>query len=372
MIEVREIRGRNDLRKFIDIPWSIYRDDPNWVPPLRGSLLKTLMGVNNPLFMCGPHTFFMAYKDGAPAGRLLAGINEKLNREKEKKEGYISLFESIEVEEAAFALLDRACGWLRERGMETVVGPVSPTNGDDSRGLLIEGFDGPPVLMNSYNPSYYPDMFEKYGFVKNMDLLAYYLDPMAAPIERFQRVVEYAMNKYRFRVDRFDFKNLEREVMDMKKILDEAMPRAWGHLTPPSVEELRAEVNSLKKYADNDLLYIARSGDEPIGFVFALPDLNEVLMKLNGRLFPLGVFKYLWYKGRVSGLRVFVQFVVPSFHNKAVNSAIFLKLMKEARRKGYTRCEGSTIAEMNIESRRSVEGAGGRLYRTYRIYKKQL
>jgi hypothetical protein len=369
MIEVREISKKEDLKNFIDLTWEIYRDDPNWVPPLRSSLLKTLMGINNPLFMNGPHTFFMAYKDGKPAGRVLTGINEKLNAKKGKREGYISLFETIDDWKVSSLLLDHAASWLRERGMDTMVGPVSPTNGDDSRGLLIEGFDGPPVLMNSYNPRYYIDFFEKYGFSKDIDLLAYYLDPETAPIERFGKVVNYAMKKYNFRVDRFDFKKLDHEVIDIKKILDEAMPSAWGHLTPPSLEELHAEVNTLRKYADNDLLYIARSGSEPIGFVFALPDLNQVLKKLNGRLFPLGIFKYLWYKRRITGLRVFVQFVVPKFQNKAVNGAIFYKLMVEARKKGYTYGEGSTIGEMNIESRRSVEGAGGRIYRIYRLYK---
>jgi hypothetical protein len=372
MVEIIEITKKDDLKKFINLPWEIYKNDPNWVPPLKGSMLKTLMGVNNPLFMNGPHTFFIAYKNGKPSGRILTGINEKLNLKKNKKEGYVSLFETIDDWETASSLLDHASFWLKERGMETVVGPVSPTNGDDSRGLLIEGFDGPPVLMNSYNPKYYTEFFDKYGFTKDIDLFAYYLDYNSAPVERFERVVEYAMKRYNFKVDRFNFKKLDREVEDIKKILDDSMPSAWGHLTPPSLEELHAEVNTLKKYADNDLLYIARCNEEPIGFVFALPDLNQVLKRLNGRLFPIGVFKYLWFKRKVTGFRAFVQFVVPKFQNKAVNGAIFYKLMVEAKRKGYTYCEGSTIGEMNKESRRSVEGAGGRHYRTYRLYKKEL
>lgn len=372
MVEVREISKKEDLKKFIDLPFEIYKDDPNWVPPLKGSMLKTLTGINNPLFMNGPHTFFMAYKDGKPAGRILTGINEKLNRNKDKKEGYISLFECVYDWETASLLLDNAASWLKARGMEIVVGPVSPTNGDDSRGLLVEGFNGTPVLMNSYNPEYYIDFFENYGFTKDIDLLAYYLDYDSAPVERFERVVEYAMKRYNFRVDKFNFNKLDREVKDIKKILDLAMPNSWGHLTPPSLEELYAEVFTLKKYADNDLLYIARCNDEPIGFVFALPDLNQVLKKLKGKLFPLGVFKYHWYKRKVDGFRAFVQFVVPKFQNKGVNGSIFYKLMVEAKRKGYTYCEGSTIGEMNIESRRSVEGAGGRHYRTYRLYKKEL
>jgi hypothetical protein len=372
MVEIIEVSKKEDLRKFIDLPWELYRNDPNWIPPLKGSMLKTLMGVNNPLFMTGTHTFFMAYKEGKPKGRILTGINEKLNIKKGKKEGYISLFETTDDWETASSLFDYASSWLRDRGMETMVGPVSPTNGDDSRGLLVNGFDGPPVIMNSYNPKFYMEFIERYGFEKDIDLLAYYLDADNAPVDRFKKVVAYAMKRYNFTVDRFDFKQLDREVQDIKRILDEAMPSAWGHLTPPSIEELYAEVNSLKKYADNDLLYIARSEGQPIGFVFALPDLNQVLKKLKGRLFPLGALKYLYYKPKVTGLRVFAQFVVPKFQNKAVNGAIFYKLMVEAKRKGYKYGEGSTIGEMNIESRRSVEGAGGILYRTYRLYRRDL
>ena len=150
------------------------------------------------------------------------------------------------------------------------------------------------------------------------------------------------------------------------------MPATWEHLTPPSLAEIRSEVRTLAQFMDPDLVYIARSGEEPIGFVVALPDYNQVIKKLNGRLLPFGWVKYLWYKQRISGVRVFIQFVVPKFRNKAVNSAIYHRLMLEARKKGYVYGEGSAIAEMNLESIRSVEGVGGKLYRVYRIYQKDL
>lgn len=372
MVKIQEIEDKKGLKNFIKVPWDLYQSDPNWVPPLKGQLLKTLNGKNNPLFMCGPHTFFMALRDERPVARVMVGINEKLNREKKKKEGYISLFESINDEYTAFSLLEKAQEWLRKRGVETVVGPVSPTNGDDNRGLLVKGFDGPPVLMNSYNPKYYPELFEKFGFTKDIDLYAYYFDSSNLPVERYSKVVKYAMKKFNFQIDRFNVKNIDREIKDIKKVLDVAMPESWQHLTPPSLDEVHAEFNSLKKFMDPDLVYIARAGDEPIGFVVALPDYNQVLKKLNGRLFPIGALKFLWYKRKINGVRIFVQFVVPKFHNKAVNGAIFYQLMLRGREKGYLYGEGSTIAEMNKESIRSVEGAGGKLYRIYRLYRKYI
>jgi hypothetical protein len=372
MLKISEVKDVKGLKKFIALPWVIYQNDPNWVPPLRGQQLRTLQGKNNPLLANGEHTFFLAQVGEKVVGRLLVGINRKLNREKNKQEGYLSLFEAIEDREVAFALFDAASQWLRARGISSIVGPVSPTNGDDNRGILIQGFDGPPVLMNSYNPPYYESFFEDYGFGKDMDLFAFYLDVASLDTERFDRVVSYAMRKYQFRIDRFDRKQLNREIRDIKKILDLAMPATWEHLTPPSLEEIRSEFQTLVQFMDADLVYIARSGKEPIGFVVGLPDYNQVLKRLNGRLFPLGWAKYLWYKRRITGARVFIQFVVPQFRNKAVNGAIYHRLMVEARKKGYKYGEGSAIAEMNKESIRSVEGAGGRLYRTYRIYRKEL
>lgn len=372
MLQIKEAHDVKGLKQFIALPWEIYKNDPNWVPPLRTQQLRTLQGKNNPLLADGEHVFYLAFAGEKVVGRILVGINQKLNREKEKLEGYLSLFEAVEDEKVAFALFEAATQWLKERGLTSVVGPVSPTNGDDSRGVLIKGFNGPPVLMNSYNPVYYERFFEDYGFGKDMDLFAFHLDVDRLNDERFGRVVSYAMRKYNFHIDRFDRKQLEREIRDIKAILDLAMPATWEHLTPPSLAEIQAEFRALTRFMDPDLVYIARSGSDPIGFVVGLPDYNQVLKRLNGRLLPFGWAKYLWYKRRITGARVFIQFVVPKFRNKAVNGAIYHRLMVEARKKGYTYGEGSAIAEMNKESIRSVEGAGGRLYRIYRIYRKEL
>jgi hypothetical protein len=372
MFIIREIKSKRDLKKFINMQWDIYKGDRNFVPPLKKSLFLTLRGKDNPLLSNGPHTFFIAEKDGKVVGRIMAGVNEKLNRSKNKNEGYISLFECINDEEVAFSLFDHAFVWLGGQGADTVVGPVSPTNGDDNRGLLIKGFDGPPVLMNSYNPPYYETLFNKYGFEKDMDLYAFHLDAKDLDDERYGRVSQYAMKKFNFRIDRFDKRFFEREISDIKRILDVSMPDTWEHLTPPSLEEIRKESKNLVRFMDEDLVYIARSGEKPIGFIVALPDYNQVLAKLNGRLLPFGIIKFLWYKRKINRARIFMQFVVPEFRNRAVNSAIYYKLMIEGKKKGYVSGEGSTIAEMNRESILNVQKLGGKLYRVYRIYRKQV
>ncbi|MBA1335323.1 MAG: hypothetical protein HPY66_0945 [Firmicutes bacterium] len=369
MVTIEEVKDSNGLKRFAEFAWSVYRDDPYWVPPLKGEILSTLEGKDNPLFMNGPHALFIAYKDTEVSGRICVGINETLNNKKNKAEGYVCMFECCSDYNVASALFERAEQWLGDRNIDLVKGPISPTNGDDLRGLLVEGFNGPPVLMNSYNPRYYRDFFERYGFVKYLDLYAYYWDVKDIPEERYLKAVDYAMKRYRFRVDALRLDQFDREMEDIKTVMDTAMPE-WDDLTPPTLEEVRAIGRKLRPLADPELIYIARSGGYPIGFSIGLPDYNQVLKHLNGRMFPFGFLKYLWLKNRITGMRVFVLFVIPEFRKKAVSGTMFLKYIQTAKKKGYTYVEGSTIGETNMDMRRDAERAGGKHYRTYRIYSK--
>lgn len=360
-------------RDFIRVPWKIYRGDPNWVPPLWADMRRILDERKNPLFQLGPHALWVAYRGKEPVGRLLVGIDEKLNREKKRAEGYLSLFESIPDYSVAEALFTAGLSWLKGRGMTVVTGPQSPDNGDDYRGLLIEGFDSPPVLMDSYNPPYYVDFFERYGFKKDFDRMAYYFDLRKPIPEEMIRGVEYAMKRYGFRVDPVDLRHLDREILAIKQVVDRAMPEEWPDMVPPTLEEIKAEARQLLPVAVPELIYIARSREgEPIGFSIALPDYNQVLRHLNGRLFPFGFLKFLWLRRRITGGRIFVLFVTPEYHKKGVSAAIYLRTFQAAQRLGYTYGEGSTIHEFNRAMNRDALGAGGRLYKKYRIYRKVL
>lgn len=372
MINIKEVKDKRGLKKFIALSWDIYRDEKDFVPPLKTDLLRTLLGKDNPLFMSGEHSFFIAYKDKKAVGRILVGINESLNEQKNAEDGYFSLFESIEDKEVAFAILDKASEWLKERGKKVFKGPVSPTNGDDYRGLLVEGFNGPPVLMNSYNHEYYVKFFEEYGLIKHLDLFAYYFDVNCAKMERYEKVSNYAMERYKFQIDTINLKNIDNEMKDIKSILDIAMPAEWEDLTPPTLEEVRAEGAKLKPLADEELILIARSEGRPIAFAIALPNYNEVLKRMNGSLFPLGFLKFIYYKKKIKGFRMFVLFVIPEFRKKGVSGTMFYKYFENGVRKGYTYAEGSTIGETNRDMRADIEKTGGIRYRTYRIFKKEI
>jgi hypothetical protein len=164
---------------------------------------------------------------------------------------------------------------------------------------------------------------------------------------------------------------LDREINDIKHVLDLAVPDEWPDLMPPSLEEVQEMAKKLLTYADPDLVAIARSGDEAIGFGLALPDYNQVLIHLNGRLTPLAMLKYLWYKRRITSARFFVMFVVPAFRSKGASYAIYYTVFKNGTEKGYTHGEGSTIGETNLRMRADIEGFGGKKYKTYRIFKKK-
>ncbi|MCJ7807059.1 MAG: N-acetyltransferase [Clostridia bacterium] len=371
-IEIKVVQTRRDRRFFIELPWMIYQNDPNWIPPLLMDMYNTLDPDKNALLRLGPNCFFVAFNRGIPVGRLGVGMDCRLNEAKQQNLSYITLYESIDHYPVTEALVDSGLKWLKSQGADLVTGPQSPSNGDDYRGLLIEGYDSPPVLLNSYNPPYYVDLIERYGFRKQFDRFAYYYDLSQEPLERLCRGVALAQKRYGFKVRMLDLKNLDREMIVMKQVLDQSMPD-WPDMIPPSEEEITAEITKLKQLAIPELvLFIENNDGECLGFAVALPDYNQVLTHLNGRLFPVGIFKYLWYKRKISGTRMFALFVTPPGRRKGVSAALYYYTMINARRLGYTYGEGSTIHEFNNRMNIDAQKAGGKLYKTYRIYQMSL
>lgn len=372
-IHISEVKSRDQENEFIKLPWKIYKDDKFWVPPLISEFRKTVRGENNSLKEAGPYTLILAYRDGEVCGRLCIGINELLNNAKSYKEGYLSLFECVNDFNVAKAMFDYGAKWMKDRGMERMIGPLSVPDGDDNRGLLMDNFQDPPMIMNVYNPEYYNKLFEDYGFYKYWDCYAYSYDITRETNERFHRVSSYAMKKYNFKVDILNLKNIEKDMEDIKKIIELAMPEDWEDFIPPSDDEIRIIANNLVPVADPELICIARTNEgKPIGFNIALPDYNQAIKHMGGRLFPFGFLKFLYYKRKINRVRLFVLFVVPEFRKKGVAGAIYLKVLEAAKRKGYTFGEGSTIWEYNTIMQRDAESVGGKIYKTYRIYKKDL
>ena len=372
--EIKSVDTKATLKQFLKLPWKIYKGDPCWVPPLLSDLKASLDPVKNPALQKIKHDMFLLLSDGEPVGRIYAGIDTNLNEKKKMSMAFFSLFECVNDHMAADLLFDTAVSWAKQNGADFICGPVAVTgtDGDENKGLLVDCFDRPPVLMNSYNPAYYVDLMEKYGFVKDYDVYAYHLDKEIMFKKDPSKVIEYAQKRYGFRVDTLNLNDLENEIKALKQVMDKAMPEEWPDLVPPTLDEVREMAKRLVPLADPSLIPIARSGDEAIGFAISLPDYNQVLIHLNGRITPWGALKYLWYKRKIKSARVFVMFVIPEYRSKGVSFAIYHTAFKNGINKGYTWGEGSTIGETNLRMRADIEGTGATKYKTYRIYKKEL
>jgi GNAT superfamily N-acetyltransferase len=369
---IKKVESKLERRHFVELPWKLYEGNPHWVPPLLTDMYNTLDPGKNALLRLGPSYFTVAYREGKAVGRLGVGIDERLNEAKEENRGYLTLFESIDDYTVAEALFDAGLGWLQKQGAAVATGPQSPSNGDDYRGLLIKGYDSSPVLLNSYNPPYYPTFFEHYGFEKDFDRHAYYYDITAGPTERLTKGVERIQKRYGYKVRPVNLKKMDHEITIIKQILDHSMPE-WPDMVPPSMDELEAEAAKLKQLAVPDLVLFAENQEgEPVGFSVALPDYNEILPRLNGRLFPFGIFKFLWLRRHIKGIRLFVLFVTPPYRKKGVAACLYYNSMLNSHRLGYTHGEGSTIHEFNTQMNLDARKAGGSLYKIYRVYRKCL
>ncbi len=374
LISIKEVNDKKTLNDFVDFIYENYEGDKNFVPPLRSDYIKYVQGVDNDLNEAGPNIKYICYDDGRVVGRLLVGVNNIINEYHGFKEGYISLFECVENYEYAEKLLDKAVEFLKSHGMTKVKGPLSLPGGEDNRGFIVDNFDAQPFIMNTYNKKYYNDFFIKYGFEKYFDCYAYKDTIENADIERYEKLVPYAMKKFDFRVDNINLSNVDKDAMDIMNVLERALPREWDDFAPPREEEIRKIVKQLVPFADSDLIFIARDNktNEPIGFNITLPDYNQAIKKMNGKMFPFGFLKFLYYKRKINRLRFFVLFVVPEYRKKGVTSVMYLKTYLNALRKGYTELEGSTIWEYNRDMMNDVESFGAKINITYRIYQKDI
>ncbi|MBQ9263312.1 MAG: hypothetical protein IJ189_03770 [Clostridia bacterium] len=368
MIRV-EILEQNpaSLKPFVMLPFALYKDDTNWVPPLIGKQLKALCEKQN-----DPRRFFLVYDGNRPVARVMAGINERLNERLGRKWGYISLFECQQRPDYARAALDAACAYLKEEGMDTVVGPASTGVSDFSRGLLCQGYDGTPALFNPYNPPYYNEYFEKCGFTKHRDFLAYFMrmnefDPA------IEETVHRAKQRFGFRVEHVILtpENEERAIQNMARIIREAFPPEW-EMNMPTFGEVVAAVKELKRYYKPEMTVMAFAGNRPIGLVAAFPDYNQVLKRMKGHVLPVGWLKYWLGKGSIQGARCSMQFVVPEYQFRGVNLAMFYEAYMGAKQLGIQWVEGSVVDETSVSSIANTEKMASHLYRVYREYERKL
>lgn len=373
-LEVVPVRSKADLDAFVKLPWQIdaYRNDPNWVPPLIDELEKVLDKAKHPFHQHADAAYFIARKNGKAVGRITAQINHLSNEFHEEKVGNFGFFECVDELEVARALLDTAYEWVSERGMSTLVGPMNFSTNDEfaSPGVLVEGFDTPPVIMMGHNPPYYGRLLEQAGFAKKKDLYSYWCD-MTNPDERLFKVFDRIRESQNVTLRPLDMKHLDEEIERIKQIYNSAWEKNWGFV-PMTEAEFDHMAASMKPIVNPRLCVIAEIEDEPVAFALQLPDYNVAFKHMNGRLLPFGWAKFLWYKRKIRHTRVITMGVKPEHRKKGIDSLLIAQLHIESSKYDMPRGECSWILEDNMPMRRGLERINGKLYKTYRVFEKQI
>lgn len=364
--------SRKQLRRFIDFPYKLYKKVRQWAPPLKRGLRKMLREGSGMQLSGGEHVLLMVMRDGKDAGRVLVGVNRVKNEQRKLNEGYFSLFECIDDSEAARTLMSEAEKYLRSWGVDSFTGPVSPTNGDDYRGVIIEGFERMPAVNTAYTMSYYPRLMQELGYTKYLDFYAFDLEFDESQVVRVRRMVERRAARQGVEVRPIDLSDIKGEAKVVHEIFAGAMLAHWDHLEIPTYEQIYEEFSGLSDLLDPNLALIARVNGKPAGFVAGIPDYNEVLCHLDGELDLIGAVKFLIYRRRIKRARMFMQFVLPEYQGTSVTAALYLALYNGYTKGGYSQMESSTIAEFNAASLASVTGVGFRRSRTYRIFEGRL
>jgi GNAT superfamily N-acetyltransferase len=371
---IREIGRGESVKPFIDLSWKINARDPVWVPPLRKIFNELLDRENHPFHQHADVALFVAERGGEIVGRIAATANYRANEFQGNTTGYFGLFECIDDDAVGHALLERAAAWLKAKGLTAMQGPFNLSTNDElySGGVLIDGFDTPPVFMMGHNPPYYQRLVEGAGFEKAKDLLAYWL-PHNQPPQRLLDGIDRLGKREGWRTRPVNMKRFKEEVGIVMGVYNSAWERNWGFI-PMTEAEFDGMAKEFKPVVDPNLVIIAETSDgEPIGFMLALPDINQAIRPLkNGRLFPFGFLKFLWHKRRIRTARLLTLGMKPGYQRSGIGAALYLKCFQQGAENGYQNAEASWILEDNGPMRQALEKIGAYVYKTYRVYERPL
>jgi hypothetical protein len=366
-------RSPRDVTRFLEVSYGIYRDDSNWVAPLLMDLKKVFTNAN-PLFEHAMMQLWVASRGGQDVGRIAGIIDHNHNRVAKDQAAFYGFFESVNDSHVSRRLFETVFAWTRQAGLQRVLGPMNPTTNDEC-GLLIDGFDSPPVIMMTYNPRYYVTLVEAEGFRKAKDLLAFMMDLDKIPMDRLSRIAA----KIRERNANLTFravrrKTLQQDLVKLKEVYNAAWEDNWGFV-PMTDAEVDFMAARLKPLLMEGLVWLAEAGAEPVGFLLALPDYNVPLKPLRGRLLTpklLGFLPYLLGWKCPPRTRVITLGVKEKYRAKGLESAMLIEGLKVGIAAGVRESEASWILEDNLGMCRVLEAIGGRVYKTYRLYERQV
>ncbi|MTJ51981.1 hypothetical protein FJR38_04500 [Anabaena sp. UHCC 0253] len=369
--KIKPVSTEADIKTFLDVPNKVYQNDPNWVQPLRSSISKQL-APNNSFIEYGKFQQFIAISNnsGEPLGRIVAAINYRLIEKENQQIGLFGYFECIPDFAITESLLNSAFEWLKAEGINKVRGPIDLSTHNNCL-LLVDGFNTPPMMMMPYHPAYYHQFLEKYGFVKEKDAYAYDFDVCKPLDDKFARAYKIALQSgITFRPLHTKGEEFLEDARKLYHLFTTAFANNWSSTSRTEAEFLE-EAKDLQQLADPDIFHIAEDKGEMIGFFMGLPNYNIALKQVNGQLNWLGILKFLWYRRKINQARIIAIASLPEYRRQMVSLALVYLGMQGGTRR-YKTAELSWVWEDNYPSRKIIEAAGGKIYKTYRIYEKEI
>lgn len=374
-VVIELVRTPSQRREFVDFPYELYANDPNWCPPLKLEAHASINPDKHPFYKHGSAVQFLARREGKVVGRILVSDDPHYNAEHDANVGCFGMFETLNDREVARSLLTAAARWLRGRGRTSIIGPIDYSTNNPA-GLLVEGFDTPQRVMMNHNPQYYAELLEGWGLKKAKDMYAWWFEAGTAALDDWTRRAERIAHRGGVTIRPVRFADFNAEVARCMQVYNQTWEKTWGfvQMTP---EEFRHMAAGLKQIAVPELVLLAEVAGQPVGFCVTLPDVNEAIRPTGGRLtkwgLPIGLFKLLRGLKRVKTARMAVLGVLPGYRKRGIAELMILRAFQHGRDKlGYTGAELGWTLEDNEMINRTVESVGARRYKRYRIYERAI
>jgi hypothetical protein len=374
MVEIKPVTTKKQKRDFVMFPYRFYRkmySFPNWVPPLIMDEKKIFNQKKDPFYLHADASHFLAYKDGRVIGRIAGIIDHNFVKFHGEQTAFFGYFECREDQEAAVKLVEAAESWGYEMGMEKMIGPMNPST-NHILGVQITNFETPPVIQMPYNPPFYDALLKGAGFEKEKDLYSYIMNTSLPLSDKIKRVTEMVKKRSKINLRRINLKEFDTLSEMIREIWNDAWSSNWGFV-PWTKEEFNHLAKDLKLTLIPELVLLAETQEgEPIGFAFPIPDLNQIFIKMKGRLLPFGIFKLLAGKNKIPMVRIAAFGVKKKYQNTGLDALFIHELYTRGVKLGINSADFSWILEDNMNLRNLLEGWGTTHYKTHRIYGKKL
>ena len=372
-IEIKKVETKKDLQNFINFPHDLYRGDKNYVPMLQMAAKEIFSKKKNPFFEHSEVQNYLAYKNGKIVGRISAVRNNNYNDYHNSNVGFFGFYDVIDDFEVSKALFEVVEKWQRDHKFDSIIGP-SNFSTNDTAGLLIDGFDSPPIVEMAYNKPYYQTHLEKFGFKKDMDMFAYmiYAKDVSDRSVKLAGLISQRLEKKGIKIRSINMKDFKNEVSLIKEVYNKAWENNWGFI-PATDKEFDFIAEGLKMIVNPEYVLMAENEGKLVGFALTIPNINEITISFkNGKLFPFNIFKLLMRKKKTKYVRIITLGIVEDFRKIGIEAVFYAKIIEAARKNNLIGGEASWILENNEMMVTAAEKLNGVKYKTYRMFAKKL